>query len=169
MKLASFDALAAALEGAGVRYLVAGGLAVNAHGYLRFTKDVDLIVQFVPDNIERAFVALGTLGYRPTVPITARQFADATLRESWIREEGMQVLQFWSDEHPETPVHLFVREPFDFEKEYRRALVKPLRGAIDVRFVSISALIRMKEEAGRPQDIIDIENLRLRLKDDANN
>ena len=167
MKLASFDALAAALEGAGVRYLVAGGLAVNAHGYLRFTKDVDFIVQLVPDNIQRAFVALATLGYRPTVPITARQFADATLRESWIREKGMQVLQFWSDEHLETPVDLFVREPFVFDEEYRRALVKPLRGAIEVRFVSISALIRMKEEVGRPQDMIDIENLRLSLKDDA--
>ena len=40
MKLTSFEALAAALESAGVRYLVAGGLAVGAHGYLRFTKDV---------------------------------------------------------------------------------------------------------------------------------
>lgn len=34
-----------------MKYLVAGGLAVNAHGYLRFTKDVDFVVQLVPDNI----------------------------------------------------------------------------------------------------------------------
>lgn len=40
MKLGSFDTLVRALDGAGVRYLVAGGLAVNAHGYLRFTRDV---------------------------------------------------------------------------------------------------------------------------------
>ena len=33
MRLASFEAIAQALEHAGVRYLVAGGLAVNAHGY----------------------------------------------------------------------------------------------------------------------------------------
>jgi hypothetical protein len=45
MKLASFDALVSALQQAGVRYLIAGGLAVNAHGYLRFTKDVDLVLQ----------------------------------------------------------------------------------------------------------------------------
>jgi len=45
MKLASFEAIARALDDAGVRYLVAGGLAVNAHGYLRFTKDVDIVVQ----------------------------------------------------------------------------------------------------------------------------
>lgn len=166
MKLASFEAVVMALEKAGVRYLVAGGLAVNAHGYLRFTKDVDFVVQLAPDNIERAFAALRTLGYRPLVPITAAQFADAVLRESWIREKGMQVLQFWSDAHRETPLDLFVREPFVFDEEYRHSLVKPL-GPVAVRFVSITALIRMKEEAGRPQDRIDIEYLRKRLQDDV--
>ena len=44
MKLASYEAVIAALNDAGVRYLVAGGLAVNAHGYLRFTHDLDLVV-----------------------------------------------------------------------------------------------------------------------------
>ena len=55
MKLASFDALVSALQQAGVRYLIAGGLAVNAHGYLRFTKDVDVdvVVRLVPDNTAR--------------------------------------------------------------------------------------------------------------------
>lgn len=167
MKLASFEALVAALEGAGVRYLVAGGLAVNAHGYLRYTKDVDLVVQLIPENIEPAFAALAGLGYRPTVPITSTQFADAALRESWIREKGMQVLQFWSDRHRETPVDVFVTEPFPFQEEYDRALVKPLHGATGVRFVSIPTLIRMKEAAGRAQDRIDIEHLRMILEDDG--
>lgn len=166
MKLASFEALIAALEDGGVRYLVAGGLAVNAHGYLRFTKDVDVVVQLVADNIERTFAALGALGYKPSVPITATQFADAKQRESWIRDKGMQVLQFWSDEHRETPIDVFVSEPFDFEEEYGRTLVKPL-GSIAVRFVSILTLIHMKERAGRPQDKVDVEHLRMRLKDDA--
>src|SRR5216117_842124 len=126
MKLASFEALVAALEAAGVRYLVAGGLAVNAYGYLRFTKDVDLVVQLVPETIESAFRALATLGYRPMAPITATQFANPALRAGWIRDKGMQVLQFWSDQHRETPVDVFVTEPFPFDDEYRIALVKPL-------------------------------------------
>lgn len=37
MKLASFETIVRALTGAGVRYLVVGGLAVNAHGYGRKT------------------------------------------------------------------------------------------------------------------------------------
>ncbi|MDP1675043.1 MAG: hypothetical protein Q8L65_18275 [Burkholderiales bacterium] len=72
----------------------------------------------------------------------------------------MKVLQFWSDAHRETPVDMFVIEPFDFEQEYGVSLDKPL-GDIHVRFVSIPTLIRMKETAGRPQDKLDIEELRL--------
>jgi hypothetical protein len=164
MKLASFDAIVTALDRAGVRYLVAGGLAVNAHGYLRFTKDVDLVVQLVPENAKAAFAALAAIGYRPVVPVTAEQFADAKTRGAWIAEKRMEVLQFWSDSHLETPIDLFVREPFPFDEEHARALVKPL-GAVTVRFVSIPTLIAMKTAAGRTQDMIDVENLRIRLKD----
>jgi len=167
VRLASVEAIVSALNDADVRYLVAGGLAVNAHGYLRFTKDVDFVVQLVRQNIEHAFGALRTLGYRPTVPITAEQFANAELRNGWIRDKGMQVLQFWSDAHRETPVDVFVAELFVFDDEYQRALIKPLYGTITVRVVSIPTLIRMKELAGREQDRIDIEHLRMRLEDDA--
>jgi hypothetical protein len=79
MKLASFEALAAALETAGVRYLMAGGLAGGAHGYLRFTKGVDVVIQLIPDNIERAFAALGSLDYRPIVSTTRERFAQLRL------------------------------------------------------------------------------------------
>jgi hypothetical protein len=76
----------------------------------------------------------------------------------------MQVLQFWSDAHRETPIDVFVREPFPFEEEYARALVKPLYGEIEVRFVSLVTLIRMKEAVGRAQDRIDVEQLRMKLE-----
>lgn len=167
MKLASFEAIVRALNDAGVRYLVAGGLAVNAHGYLRFTKDADLVIQLVPENVLRAFTALGGLGYKPSVPVTAAQFADASVRESWRRDKGMQVLQLWSDAHLETPVDVFVHEPFPFDEEHSRALVKPLYGSVEVRFVSLGTLMDMKRAANREQDRIDVENLRLRVRDDA--
>ena len=167
MKLASFEAIVRALADAEVRYLVAGGLAVGAHGYLRYTKDVDLVLQLEPANVVRAFEALKALGYRPIVPVTGAEFADEETREGWIRDKGMQVLQLWSRSHPETPIDLFVREPFAFDEEYDRALVKPLHAEIPVRFVSIPTLIRMKEAANREQDRIDVEHLRLRLEDDG--
>ncbi len=165
MRLASFEAIAEALASANVRYLVAGGLAVNAHGFLRFTKDVDLVIQLQTDNLRRALAAVATLGYQPAIPVSFEQFADATQRESWARDKGMQVFQLWSDAHPETSINVFVTEPFDFDAEYARAIIKPLRENLLVRFVSIPTLIRMKELANRPQDQIDIEHLRMRMDD----
>ncbi len=165
MKLASFEAIVRALDAAGVRYLVAGGLAVNAYGYLRYTKDVDIVLNLVTDNILKAFKALAGLGYKPNVPVTAEQFTDPAQREQWIREKGMKVLQLWCDEHRETPIDIFVEEPFDFETEYANALTKPLYEEIEVRFVSADVLIKMKLDAGRPQDIIDIDQLRMILSE----
>ena len=165
MRLASFEAIAEALEKAKVRYLVAGGLAVNAHGFLRFTKDVDLVIQLQTDNLRRALAAVEALGYRPAIPVSFDQFADPEQRNSWVREKGMQVFQLWSDLHPETSIDVFVTEPFEFDSEYARAMIKPLRENLPVRFVRIPALIRMKELANRPQDQIDIEHLRMRMED----
>lgn len=167
MTLASFEAIVRALNDAGVHYLIAGGLAVNAHGYLRFTKDADVIIQLVPDNIKRAFAALAALGYKPLAPVTAEQFADRTTREGWIRDKNMQVLQLWSDRHRETSIDVFAYEPFSFDEEYANSLMKPLYGSVEVRFVSIPTLIKMKQAAGREQDRIDIEHLRMRLEDDG--
>jgi len=168
LKLVSFQALAAALKAADVRYLIAGGLAVAAHGYLRFTKDVDIVIQLVPHNIEKTFTALASLGYGPNVPITKEQFANKDLRDGWIRDKGMQVLQFWSDAHPETSVDVFVNEPFDFDVEYDAALISPLSSNLEIRFVSLTTLIRMKHEANRPQDQVDIAELKsLKDRDDG--
>ena len=160
MKLSSFDAIVQALNAAGVRYLVVGGLAVNAHGYLRFTKDVDLVVRLATADILGAFRALAGIDYQPSVPITAAQFADPTLRESWRRDKGMLVLKFWSDRHRETPIDVFVYEPFDFDVEYARAMTAADADDPPARFASIPALIAMKTAAARPVDLIDIEKLR---------
>lgn len=166
MKLTSFEAITAALERAQVRYLIAGGLAVNAHGHPRFTNDIDLVIELVPDNLMRAFAALGELGYRPSIPVSSAEVADPARRESWIREKGMQVLQLWSDAHRETPIDIFVTEPFDFDAEYAAALIKLLREGLPIRFVSRNTLIEMKQAADRPQDRLDVEHLRAGVTDD---
>lgn len=165
MRLASFEAIVRALNEARVRYLVAGGLAVNAYGFLRFTKDADLVIELVTDNVRRAMGALEGLGYRPTVPVDLHQFADAEQRRRWVEEKHMQVFQLWSEDYPDTPIDIFVEEPFPFAEEYEKALRKPLYGVIDVRFIRIETLIGMKEAAGREQDRIDVKHLRMILED----
>jgi hypothetical protein len=167
MKLRAFEAVAQALHDAQVRYVVAGGLAVNAHGYLRFTADIDLVIALDAENVLRTFGALSKVGYRPTVPITAEQFADASQRQRWIVEKGIQVLNFFSDSHRESSVDVFVQEPFDFDQEFTAAMVGEVLPGLPVRFVSIPTLIRMKEAAGRPRDLDDIQHLRWILEDES--
>jgi hypothetical protein len=161
MKLSSLEAIVSALQIADVRYLIVGGLAVAAHGHGRATFDVDLVVQLLSDNITRGMQALQGLGYRPTVPVPAAQFADARHRESWIRDKNMVVFQLHSDHHPETRIDLFVSEPFDFDTEYERALIGDILPELPARFVCLETLLRMKESAGRPKDLEDIRQLKL--------
>lgn len=146
------------------RYLIVGGLAVAAHGYGRVTFDVDLVVQLQPDNVRRAMNALESLGYRPLVPVPARDFADATNRETWIRDKGMVVFQLHSDQHRETRIDLFAAEPFDFDDEYDNALFGDILPGLQARFVRIETLIRMKEAAGREKDWEDVRQLRSLLE-----
>ena len=163
MDLSALESVVASLNSASVRYLIAGGLAVAAHGYLRFTADVDLVIELDPDNIVAAFTALEALGYHPTVPVTAKQFADQSQRERWVNERRMQVLNLFSDRFRTTPIDIFVTEPFDFQKEYANAMTSDIAPGSSVRFVSIETLIEMKTIAGRPKDLDDIEHLRLIL------
>jgi hypothetical protein len=159
MKIAAFEAVAEALQIAQVRYLVAGGLAVNAHGYVRLTVDIDLVIALDGDNIRQAFRALADIGYRPSVPIDAEAFSRPEQRERWRKEKSMQVLNFYCDAFPGTSVDVFVYEPFDFAREYGIALRGELLPGVVARFVSIPTLIRMKQVAGRPRDLDDIQHL----------
>lgn len=160
MKVSSIESVARALNEAHVPFIVVGGLAVVAHGYGRQTRDVDLVMRLEPHAIRNAFRALAELGYQPRVPVTADGFADARQRARWIAEKGMTVLNFYSDLHRETPVDVFVTEPFDFQLEYDSAIVEELSPGVPVRFLRLESLLRLKQQAGRPQDLADIAELR---------
>ena len=160
MELRSVEAVVAALNAAEVRYLIVGGLAVNAYGYLRATRDLDLVIQLESANLRRGLECLFEIGYRLAIPVSVEDFADASKREAWRVEKGMIVLKLWSDDHRRTPVDVFVYEPFDFSEEFEKAYVSELQPGIFARIVSLEALIEMKLVAGRPHDLMDIEELR---------
>lgn len=165
MELTALQTIAQNLHEHDVRYLVAGGTAVVAHGYGRMTFDIDIVLKLEPHNVLRAFEALAKAGYRPRVPVTAEQFADGSLRQEWISQKGMVVLNMWSDVFRDTPIALFVTEPFDFDKVEREALVETLEDDVPIRFVSVPFLIAMKRAAGREKDLDDIRHLEM-LADD---
>jgi len=160
MELLGVENIFRALNDAHVEYVVVGGLAVNAHGYARLTMDVDLVVRLQADNIERAFAALGTLGYRPSVPVTARQFSDPAQREVWQRTRHMRVLNLVSDRFPLTALDVFISEPFDFADEYARSVRLPFAPGVEVPVLRLEALLKMKQLAARPQDAADVDALK---------
>ena len=161
MKVASFEAIVRALNDAVVPFIVVGGIAVNTHGYGRVTFDVDLVINFEPEQIRRAFSALAAIGYVPSVPIAAEQFADPVCRQDWITSKQMTVLRFWSDAHRETPLDVFVTEPFDFQTEYRNAVLMESSPGLFTRVVQYETLLKMKSQAARSRDLADISELRL--------
>ncbi len=159
MKVASFEAIVRALNEVEVRFIVVGGIAVISHGYNRMTEDVDLVIQLVEEQVVKTFAALSTIGYLPRVPVLPEQFADATVRKSWIEEKGMKVLNFHSDLHRETPIDIFVTEPFSFETEYEHAQAHEVGPGLATRVLRMPTLISLKKEAGRPHDLVDIDEL----------
>jgi len=160
MQKQSVEAIVRSLNDSAVRYLIAGGLAVVAHGYLRFTADVDLILDLDEDNVRGALATLAGLGYRPRAPVTLEQFADSRVRAQWAREKGLTVFSLYSPQHPETEIDLFVESPLEFQTSYRSAIRKEVAPGVEARFVGYEDLVELKKRAARPQDLFDLEQLR---------
>lgn len=160
MERKSVETVFRALNEFEVRYLVVGGLAVLAHGAARLTQDIDLVVALEPENATRALRALAQLGYRPLVPVSLEDFARPERRRTWIEEKGAEVFQLVSELHKTARVDLFLEEPFDFDAAWDRAYWAEVANSLRVPFVGLDDLIAMKESAARPQDLLDVENLR---------
>jgi predicted nucleotidyltransferase len=155
----SIERVIRALNSVDARYLIVGGVAVVLHGHLRTTADLDLVIQLEAGNARRALDALGSLGYRARAPVPLSDFADATKRHQWVEAKGLTVFSLWHPSDPALEVDLFVEEPFEFDDAYRRALSVQL-DTTTATVVSLEDLIALKERAGRPADLSDIEALR---------
>jgi hypothetical protein len=160
MERRSVEAIFGALNGSGARYLVAGGLAVVAHGYVRLTADIDIVLDPDPGALRRAIDALSSLGYRPRAPVEFAEFAEPEKRRQWARDKGLTVFSVFSPRHRATEVDLFLESPFDFDRAYARASRFPVADGIEGTFVGLDDLMAMKRAAARPQDLEDVESLR---------
>jgi len=165
MRLSTLETIFYILNQANIRFLVAGGIAVNTHGYQRMTSDLDIIIQLDSNNIKNAMKSLKSIGYNPLIPVTANDFADPNKRNLWITTKNMQVLSLQSNQHPETTIDIFVSEPFDFNSEYQQSTTAEITPEITFKIVSIPTLIKMKTIANRPKDLDDISHLKIILNE----
>ncbi len=153
-----FEPVFLALNEAGVRYVVVGGLAVVLHGHLRLTADVDIVLDLEPVSARKAMEALKTIGLKARAPVDPAAFADPAQRESWIADKGMTVFSLYSPANPLLILDLFVRDLIPFEELWSRSKTIDL-GGVKIRVASIDDLIAMKRVVARPQDLSDIEAL----------
>ena len=148
-----------ALHGAEVRYLVVGGVAVVLHGHPRFTADLDLVLDLDETNTLAAIAALEGLEYQARAPVPLHDFAKEQMRRAWIEDKGLTVFSLWSPKHPGTEVDLFVQEPLDFGEAWQRRVDAVLPDGTTVHIVSLDDLRNLKQAAGRPRDLDDLEKL----------
>ncbi len=147
-----------ALHDRHVEYVIVGGVAAALHGGSRVTFDLDLVPSLAPASWQAAVDLLWSLGARPRIPEPVERIRDVEHVRRWRQEKGMLALNFQSADGG-TEVDLLVGESDAFDQLRRRAI----EVTVDQRtfFVaSIDDLISMKQRAGRPQDLLDIAELR---------
>jgi hypothetical protein len=146
-------ALLGALHEHGVEFVVIGGVAVGAHGYVRATQDLDLVPDPDPANLERLAAALVALG--ATLPTADGRPFDPSRDLDAIRGGA----------------NLTADTRFGGLDIVQRASVVPSFGTLSadaveadllgvpVRVCSLAHLRLMKGASGRTQDRADVENL----------
>ena len=127
-----------------VEYVVLGGHAVIAHGYLRTTGDVDIFVRPSGENAQRLLTVMERYGY------TNGEFE---------HDDFTRVPSYLSFSRYDSTIDLMTFTPgVTFDECYQNRLVLEINEVM-ISFINLRELIRNKQAVGRPQDLLDIENL----------
>jgi predicted nucleotidyltransferase len=148
-----FRELLLRLSGAGVEFVVIGGVAVLSHGHVRATLDLDICYARTPENIRRLVAALAPIhprlrGAPPELPFF---WDERTLRN------GLNFTLVTDD--GELDALGEVTGLGNYGDIALRAIEIEVHGA-HVRVLSLEDLIRSKAAAGRAKDLVDLEALR---------
>ncbi len=159
--LPDIPAMLATLVRHEVDFVVIGGVAVAYHGFVRATRDVDIIPRPEGDNLARLWQALEELEARPAV---LRDFRHDELPVP-LTLEGLLDLGSWDLEtkHGRLEILHHVAGKLEDPQDYDRLRAAADSGDYDfgtVRFAGYEDLIDFKNLAGREQDLIDIRALR---------
>ena len=140
-----------------VDFVIVGGVAAALHGSSRVTFDLDVVPSLAQTSWEAAVDLLWSMGARPRIPEPLDRIRDVAQVRRWRRDKGMLALNFRAADGS-IEVDLLVGESDQFDALRTRA-VKVTLGQRTFLVASIDDLIAMKRRAGRPQDLLDIEQL----------
>lgn len=145
------ERILAALADHSVDYVIVGGLAVQTHGHVRTTVDIDVYPRPEPRNLQRLADALNELDARTLNPgseamaIDAAMLPRATLWQFATRHGAIDVIRA----APGAP-------PYD---ELRARALEIELGEIRLAVASRDDLISMKRASGRSVDLEDLAAL----------
>lgn len=148
-----FGEFVASLNGRNVRYLVIGGWATGFHGYPRFTKDMDILIDRTDHNAAATRDAIYDF-FQGRPPDSIDPQTDLL--------DPDRVLQLGV---PPNRIDVLNQVPGieDFESAWKRRCTGRI-GDSRASFASRDDLLASKRAAGRPQDLADVAVLERRAR-----
>ena len=137
-----------ALQHRNVRYMLIGGMAVNFHGYIRNTQDLDIWLAPTNENRDLFYDVLIDLGYT---------------REEIAAYKDEDFTTFFKCQIGEMPNSIdcltYVHPNISFDDAEKVMIKHNIGGDVLVNFVDYDYLRKMKILTHRPQDWADVSYL----------
>lgn len=131
-----------------VKYLVVGGYALIQYAEPRYTKDLDLWISADSRNAQAVYQALSEFG-APLADLTEADFAE----EGYFYQMGVAPVR----------VDILMGIPgVNFADAWQRRIEVDFDG-LQVAFIGREDLIAAKRASGRPQDLLDVQQLSLSI------
>ena len=142
----------AALDKAKVNYAIVGGYAVSLHGAPRGTIDVDIVLAWSLKNLRAAENALNKIRLTSQLPLNAEIMFN--FRDEFIQNRNLVAWNFVDISNPIRQVDIIITYKLTSDRVTK---IKSKMGILKV--LKKDALIKMKQESNRPQDLEDIKAL----------
>lgn len=160
--MADYQSILRAFEEKKLRYLIVGGVAVNLHGYPRFTNDIDILLALDHENLAIMAEIMKSMGYEQRLPISIQELQDTDRVRTLMKDKGLVAYSFIHKTEPQFNIDVLVSASMEFEKFSVHTMKAEVWG-LQVPVVSIDDLIAMKQQSDREKDVQDVVAL-LELK-----
>ena len=147
-----------ALADTGVQFVLVGGFAVQLHGFVRATLDLDLVLAMDDANLTKFIDVAKKFGLAPIIPVSIDSLKNAKQIDQWHKEKGMLAFALREPQVSGSVIDVLVRPEVTFDALQVDASTVDLFGR-SVKVASIEHLLFMKRIANRPKDRIDVEAL----------